>query len=172
MRLQSDVSRRHMLAISAAAGGLAIGSGLRGASAQAGKRIERLDPSLDAIIDTSQPVQELASGLGGPIGPAEGPVWWKEGHYLLFSDIHNDRRMKYTPGQGVTVFKEHTNRSNGLTRDLQGRLVACSRLDIQLDPPQRGLSSIELFADTAPPERGNVGRHSRRSSQAFIVGPG
>jgi gluconolactonase len=125
MRLQSDVSRRHMLAISAAAGGLAIGSGLRGASAQAGKRIERLDPSLDAIIDTSQPVQELASGLGGPIGPAEGPVWWKEGHYLLFSDIHNDRRMKYTPGQGVTVFKEHTNRSNGLTRDLQGRLVAC-----------------------------------------------
>ena len=103
MRLHSDVSRRHMLAISAAAGGLAIGSGFRGASAQAGKRIERLDPSLDAIIDTSQPVQELASGLGGPIGPAEGPVWWKEGRYLLFSDIHNDRRMKYTPGQGVSA---------------------------------------------------------------------
>ena len=56
MRLQSDVSRRHMLAISAAAGGLAIGCDFRGASAQAGKRIERLDPSLDAIIDTSQPI--------------------------------------------------------------------------------------------------------------------
>jgi gluconolactonase len=127
MRLQNDVSRRHMLAITAAAGGLAIGSSFRGAAAQTGKRIERLDPSLDAIIDTAQPVQELASGLGGALGPAEGPVWWKEGRYLLFSDIHNDRRMKYTPGQGVTVFKEKTNRANGLTRDLQGRLVACEQ---------------------------------------------
>src|SRR5262245_9633546 len=125
MRLQSDVSRRHVLAISAAAGSLAIGCGLRGASAQAGKRIERLDPSLDTIIDTSSPIAELASGLGGELGPAEGPVWWKEGRYLLFSDIGNNRRMKYTPGQGVTVFKEGTERANGLTRDLQGRLLAC-----------------------------------------------
>jgi gluconolactonase len=33
--------------------------------------------------------------------------------------------MKYEPGAGVTVFLEPTNRANGLTRDLQGRLVAC-----------------------------------------------
>jgi len=33
--------------------------------------------------------------------------------------------MKYTPGQGVTVFQEKTNQANGLTRDLQGRLLAC-----------------------------------------------
>jgi gluconolactonase len=33
--------------------------------------------------------------------------------------------MKYTPGQGITVFKENTNGANGLTRDLQGRLLAC-----------------------------------------------
>jgi hypothetical protein len=52
MRSQSDVSRRHVLAISAAAGGLAIGNGLCGASAQAGKRIEQLDANLDKIIDT------------------------------------------------------------------------------------------------------------------------
>ena len=58
-------------------------------------------------------------------GPAEGPVWWKEGGYLLFSDIHNNRRMKYVPGTGVSLFQEPTNRANGLTRDLQGRLVAC-----------------------------------------------
>jgi gluconolactonase len=59
------------------------------------------------------------------LGPAEGPVWWKEGGYLLFSDIHNNRRMKYEPGKGVSVFLEPTNRANGLTRDLQGRLIAC-----------------------------------------------
>ena len=67
---------------------------------------------------------ELADGFGGDQGPAEGPLWWKEGGYLLFSDIHNNRRMKYTPGQGASVFQEPTNRANGLTRDLQGRLVA------------------------------------------------
>ena len=33
--------------------------------------------------------------------------------------------MKYTPGQGVSVFQEKTNQANGLTRDLQGRLIAC-----------------------------------------------
>lgn len=122
-----SVSRRQVLAMSAAAGSLALGGGFHGALAQAGKRIERLEPSLDAIIDTSQPIRELASGLGGELGPAEGPVWWKEGGYLLFSDIGNNRRMKYTPGQGVTVFKESTNHANGLTRDLQGRLVACEQ---------------------------------------------
>jgi gluconolactonase len=67
---------------------------------------------------------ELGSGYGGDLGPAEGPLWWKEGGYLLFSDIHANKRMKYTPGQGVTLFKEPTNRANGLTRDLQGRLLA------------------------------------------------
>ena len=42
-----------------------------------------------------------------------------------FSDIHNNRRIKYVPGQGASVDHEPTNRSNGLTRDLQGRLIAC-----------------------------------------------
>ena len=87
------------------------------------QRIEQLDPALDEIVDTSQPIHDLADGFGGEHGPAEGPLWWKEGGYLLFSDIHNDRRMKFTPGKGVSLFKEPTNRANGLTRDLQGRLA-------------------------------------------------
>ena len=92
---------------------------------QSSKRIEPFAPELEKIISTSEPIQELADGFGGALGPAEGPVWWKEGGYLLFSDIHNNRRMKYAPGQGVSVFQEPTNRANGLTRDLQGRLLAC-----------------------------------------------
>ena len=115
-----DISRRQMLTLSAAAGGLAIS----GARAQVAKQIEQFDSALDAIISTSEPIRELASGFGGDLGPAEGPVWIKEGGYLLFSDIHNSRRMKYMPGQGVSVFLEPTNRANGLTRDLQGRLLA------------------------------------------------
>ena len=82
------------------------------------------DPALERIISTSQPINELAGGFGGEQGPAEGPVWWQEGNYLLFSDIHNNRRMKWAEGEGVSLFSEPTNRANGLTRDPQGRLVA------------------------------------------------
>jgi gluconolactonase len=92
---------------------------------QSSKRIEQFAPGLEKILSTSEPIQELADGFGGALGPAEGPVWWKESRYLLFSDIHNNKRMKYVPGQGVSVFQEPTNRANGLTRDLQGRLLAC-----------------------------------------------
>jgi gluconolactonase len=114
-----------MLAASAAAGGLAMSGAIPRAFAQGATRIDQLAPELDKIISTTEPIKELANGLGGPLGPVEGPLWWKEGGYLLFSDIHANKRMKYTPGQGVTLFKEPTNRANGLTRDIQGRLVAC-----------------------------------------------
>jgi len=43
--------------------------------------------------------------MGQPRTGVDGsnfPFWWKEGGYLLFTDIHNTRRMKYTPGKGVT----------------------------------------------------------------------
>ena len=117
------ISRRHMLAMSAAAGTFAIGGGYRTAAAQAAKRIERLDPALDAIIGPSEPIVDLATNLGGTAN-VEGPLWWREGGYLLFhgTDL---KRWKYAPGQAIAVFKENTNAANGITRDLQGRLVAC-----------------------------------------------
>jgi hypothetical protein len=79
MRAQSGISRRRMLAMSAAAGSLVMGGGVRRASAQAVTRIEHFAPELDKIISTSEPIRELATGTGGPLGPTEGPVWWKEG---------------------------------------------------------------------------------------------
>jgi len=89
------------------------------------KRIEQFDAGLEKLISVSEPILDLADGFGGPQGPAEGPLWWKEAGYLLFSDIHNNKRMKYVPGRGVSVHQEPTNRANGLTRDLLGRLLAC-----------------------------------------------
>jgi gluconolactonase len=112
-----------MLAMTAAAGGVAIGGFGRDVAAQAAKRIERLDPALDAIISTDEPIVDLATNLGG-IANVEGPLWWKESGYLLFrgTDL---KRWKYAPGQAISVFKENTNAANGITRDPQGRLVAC-----------------------------------------------
>ena len=125
MEMDRGISRRRMLAMSAAAGGLALGGDVGRAFAQTDKRIEQLAPELDKIIATSEPIKELATGFGGPLGPAEGPLWWKEGGFLLFTDIHNSRRMKHVPGQAPTVDLEPSNRANGLTRDLQGRLLSC-----------------------------------------------
>ena len=104
-----------MLAMSGAVAGLAIGSS-RDATAQAAKRIERLDPALDQIIDASEPIVDIATNLGGTAN-VEGPLWWKEGGYLLFRGT-DQKRWKYSPGQPIAVFKENTNWANGITRDM------------------------------------------------------
>ncbi len=124
--MRSGLTRRHMLA--AAAGSIAYGAAGR-AFAQTGMpRIEKLAPELDRILSSAQSIRKLASGFGGDIGPTEGPLWWAEGKYLLFNDIQTARRMKYTPGQGVSVAMEKTNEANGLTRDSQGRIVCAEHL--------------------------------------------
>src|SRR6476660_6457795 len=88
-------------------------------------RIEQLAPELERIISTSEPIEHLADGFGGAQGPAEGPLWWEEGGYLLLSDIHNNRRMKYQPGSGVSRVLGRTNSASCLTRGPRVRLVAC-----------------------------------------------
>jgi len=125
--MRNAMSRRHVLALAGGAGAFALEARLP-ARAQTAKRIEQLAPELGKIIDANQQIRQLATGFGGDIGPAEGPVWWAEGKYLLFDDIQTARRMKYTPGQGVTVAMQKTNEANGLTRDLQGRLISAEHL--------------------------------------------
>ncbi len=56
----------------------------------------------------------------------EGPVWFGAGRYLLFSDIPNNRILKWEEETGeVSVFRKPSNNANGNTRDRQGRLVSC-----------------------------------------------
>ena len=61
---------------------------------------------------------------------AEGPVYFRDGNYLLWSDIPNNRILRWTPdatgAQGHTsVFRQPSNNSNGQTRDREGRLISC-----------------------------------------------
>jgi len=55
----------------------------------------------------------------------EGPVWVAQGGYLLFSDIPASRIKKWSPRDGIQDFRVPSGKSNGLTLDKQGRLIAC-----------------------------------------------
>ena len=93
--------------------------------------IEQLSPELTSIVSAEEKVEILGTGyglVGDPFdgaGPAEGPIWHKDGEYLLFNDIGHNRMLKWSEKEGVTLVREPTSNANGLTRDLQGRLIAC-----------------------------------------------
>ncbi len=55
---------------------------------------------------------------------AEGPSWSPE-HFLVFSDVPNDKVLKWTPGEGVTTVRENAGGPSGTAFDSQGRLYVC-----------------------------------------------
>jgi gluconolactonase len=73
-----------------------------------------------SILDPNAEVEEIVSGILQP----EGPVW-KDGIGLLFSDIRGNKIYKWTPDGGKEVFLDPSYNTNGLTYDLEGRLLAC-----------------------------------------------
>ena len=108
--------------------------------------IEILHESMRRIAPEDREPELLGEGYGGPIGPTEGPVWISEKGYLLFSDIHGSRRMRWTPGQGVTVDKEGTANGNGQTRDPQGRLVVCHHFSRCVDAEDLATGEVTVLA--------------------------
>jgi gluconolactonase len=85
--------------------------------------IRTLDPRFEAIKPPfNAAVERLATGFRW----AEGPVWFGDGRYLLWSDIPNNRIMRWDEETSATsVFRKPSNHANGNTRDRQGRLVTC-----------------------------------------------
>ena len=56
---------------------------------------------------------------------AEGPVWFSELNELRFSDIPNNRMMRWSPINGLSVFRQPSQRTNGHTRDREGNMISC-----------------------------------------------
>ena len=84
--------------------------------------IRILDPSFAKYRVGSAKLERLATGFRW----CEGPAWFGDGRYLLWSDIPNNRIMKWEEESGATfVFRKPSNNANGNTRDRQGRLVTC-----------------------------------------------
>jgi len=84
--------------------------------------VQVLDPSFAKYRLALASVERLATGMRW----CEGPVYFGDGRYLLWSDIPNNRIMRWDEETGnVTVFRRPSNNANGNTRDRQGRLVTC-----------------------------------------------
>ena len=84
--------------------------------------IESLDTRFDALKLFSAAIERLATGCRW----SEGPVWFGDQRALLWSDIPNDRILRWSEETGaVSTFRQPSNFANGHTRDRQGRLVSC-----------------------------------------------
>lgn len=82
---------------------------------------EILDPIFGQYVLGNAPVKRLASGFDW----VEGPVWFGDAGCLLFSDIPNNKILRWTPETGVSTYRAPSNFANGHTRDRQGRLISC-----------------------------------------------
>jgi len=99
-------------------------------------KIDRFDPAFDKLVPPDAKLEKLAEGLVW----SEGPVWIRDGGYLVFSDVPKNTAFKWKEGEGISVFLKPSGYSgstargdepgsNGLTVDSQGRLVLCQHGD-------------------------------------------
>jgi gluconolactonase len=84
-----------------------------------------VDPSFDAYVQPNSAIQRLWTGALW----AEGPAWNAQGRYLVWSDIPNNRQLRWIEDDGhVSVFRLPSNNSNGNSFDFQGRQLSCEHL--------------------------------------------
>jgi gluconolactonase len=108
-----------------------------------GTGFEALDPSFNRLLTGHGRVERLWTGARW----AEGPAWFGGGRYLIFSDIPNNRMMRFDECSGhMAVFRQPSNNSNGNTNDGQGRLVSCEHLGRRVTRTEHD-GSITILAD-------------------------
>ncbi len=113
--------------------------------------IEVLDTRLLRLLDDDALIERIAGGFSF----TEGPIW--RGDHLLFSDIPNNRIVRWEEGPegpSVSTFRSPSGRSNGLTLDKQGRLIACEHQGRRVSITQAD-GSVESLAETYDGKRLN-----------------
>ena len=87
--------------------------------------IVTIDPAFDALTQGNTPIVRLWTGALW----SEGPAWSSVGRYMVWSDIPNNRQLRWLEDDGrVSVFRMPSNNSNGNTFDFQGRQITCEHL--------------------------------------------
>src|SRR6266851_4098731 len=90
--------------------------------------VEIRDPRFTAVVGPKIEFERIATGCLF----TEGPLWHPTGQYLLWSDMPGDHLRRWSAKDGVTTFRKPCNKSNGLTWDHQGRLLACEHASSQV----------------------------------------
>jgi gluconolactonase len=104
---------------------------------------EILDPRFARLVNGTAHVEKLYTGCRW----AEGPAWFAAGRYVVWSDIPNNRMMRYDETDGsVSVFRSPCGNSNGNTTDRQGRLVSCEHSGRRVSRTEHD-GSITTLAD-------------------------
>src|SRR6202035_1953618 len=122
-----QMTRRHMLGAGAALAAAASFApaafgGWEPSESYPDPAIKILDPSFAKYRINNAGVERLATGMRG----SEGPVYFGDARCLLWSDIPNNRIMRWDEVTGRTsIYRQPSNNANGNTRDRQGRLVTC-----------------------------------------------
>jgi gluconolactonase len=108
-----------------------------------GTALEVIDPRFRKLFAGYMRVQRLWTGAIW----SEGPAWFAAGRYLIWSDIPNNRQMRFDETSGnVSVFRSPSNNSNGNTVDNQGRLISCEHLTRRVTRTEFD-GSITVIAD-------------------------
>ncbi len=104
---------------------------------------EVLDPRFNSCLIGHARVERLWTGARW----AEGPAWFAAGRYLVFSDIPNNRMMRFDEtDNSMSVFRYPSNNSNGNAVDFHGRLVSCEHLARRVTRTEHD-GSISVIAD-------------------------
>lgn len=112
-----------------------------------------LDPSFAKYRIYSSTVEQVSTGFRW----TEGPAYFPEGGYLLFSDIPNNRIMKFDEKSGATtVFRENANYANGNVRDRQGRLITCEHSSTRRVVRTERFGKVTVLADSYNGKRLNA----------------
>jgi len=116
-----------------------------------GTGFEVIDPAFGQCFVGHARVERLWTGARW----SEGPAWFAAGRYLVWSDIPNDRMLRWDETNGtVSVFRHPCNYSNGNTVDRQGRLVSCEHLTRRVTRTEPD-GSITVIADAYQGKRLN-----------------
>ena len=83
--------------------------------------VEIRHPAFETVVGSSVEFEQLGTGFLF----TEGPLWHPRDRYLLFSDMPGDIIRRWSAHDGIQTFRSPCNKSNGLTWDRQGRLLAC-----------------------------------------------
>ncbi|HUJ22425.1 MAG TPA: SMP-30/gluconolactonase/LRE family protein [Bryobacteraceae bacterium] len=110
--------------------------------------------SLSAAAVAQEPAEHEIERVASGYQFTEGPAWSREG-FLLFSDVPNNKIMKFVPGEPAAVFRENSNGANGNAFDVQGRLYSCeSRTRRVVRADKKG--NLQVLADKWEGKRFNA----------------